>query len=98
MIRKAVAVGGTLALAGGPAIAAGAPASAAGCVRGDGNAFASNYAYTLDANGLCGTLGANTYYSPTPGIEVYSGWVYSSSNYLESRHIATMIYGYHSGS
>ncbi|HEY4752352.1 MAG TPA: hypothetical protein VIH37_03640 [Candidatus Limnocylindrales bacterium] len=93
-----MAVVATLALAGGLAIAAGAPASAAGCVRGDGDVFSSNYAYTLDANGMCGTLGANTYYSPMPGIEAYSGWVYSSTNYVESRHIATMIYGYHSGS
>lgn len=98
MMKKSMAVLGTLALAGGLAIAAGAPASAAGCSRADGNAWAANYAYTVDANGSCGTLGANTYYSPTPGVEVYSGWVYSSTNYVESRHIATMIAGLHSGS
>jgi len=98
MLRKSMAVIGALAIAGGLAVAAGAPASAAGCVRADGNVYSSNYAYTMDANGACGTLGANTYYSPTPGIETYSGWVYSAGNYVESRHMATMIYGYHSGS
>lgn len=98
-MKKIFAAAGTLALGGGLALGAVAPASAsAGCVRLDGNVWSSHYAYTVDSNGLCGTLGANTYYSPNPGIEHYSGWVYSASNYVESRHLATMIYGYHSGS
>lgn len=95
-MKKIIAAVGTLALAGGLAIAVGAPASAgAGCVPGIGANVTYNYSFTTDSNGLCGQIGASTYFSPSPGIEQYSSWRYSTTAYVESYRLATMIYNFH---
>lgn len=98
-MKKILAMVGAVGLSAGIALISAMPASAAGgCQRLDTEVWASNYAATMDLNNGCGMLGANTYFSPNPGIEHYSGWQYSTTNYVESKHLATMIRGYHSGS
>lgn len=97
-MKKILAMAGTLALAGGLAFGVVAPASAAtACKVGGGDSVSGNYAWTTDANGYCGKLGAQTYFSPSPGIEHLSTMLYSNTNYVSSYHLAYIMYGIHFG-
>jgi|GEM_PF-1062994 len=86
-ILSAAVVAGLVMAAG---VAATTPASAAACIMNRGRTTSAGYAE--DANNSCGYVAVRVQYSPTPGVEVWSGFavdqVYAYKSVLPYRAIA----------